>query len=93
MVLDLLKKGRRGKVLESREEVVEVVPTRDIRGSRDMLSPFLGKECDFLTAVSLEDKSRGLIGWLWSFIAWRCGLGLEDGNLEKIGRRLWLVKV
>jgi hypothetical protein len=79
-------------VLESREEVVEeVVSTRDIRRPRDMLSPLLGKECDFLTAASLEDKSRGLIGWSWSFIAWWFGR-LEDGDLERIGRRLRFAK-
>jgi hypothetical protein len=69
MVLDLLKTGKRENVWDDCDEVEEVVPTRDILGSRETLSPLLGREWDFLMRLSLEDKSRGLIGWLWSFIA------------------------
>jgi len=64
MVLDLLNMGRRAKAWDDDEEVVEVVPTREILGSREMLSPLLGTELDFWMWVSLVDKSRGLIVWL-----------------------------
>lgn len=62
MVLDFWKTGRRWNVLE--EEVEEVVPTREIVGSPETLSSLFGREFDFLMRVSLDDKSRGLMGLL-----------------------------